>query len=382
MFKKNSHYSFLLFTFICLSVTNLCLADALETQRDLIISYIEQNKVADAEAAVEELIADHSNHPDIVSTLKIIADMYWSKEKRSESNRLNQTILDRWPEHEDVMTIRADLAGGYIANHEFAKAKTAVEQLLAGYSNHPEIDGVSTLSELATWYWNEGEQSESNKLKEAIIVRWPEHEDAFLINIELINGYIRNNEDAKAEAAIENLIEAGNYDPNIIQPDINQLITDYSGHSDLTEAVFTIARRYYDNAFLQESEGNEAQSKDCFQKAIDIWERVKNELPQSSKPWINPEIYLLSAHSHYRLGQYEQAVTKFQQMIDGWPDFEQVPNALLHIGRCYERLKRTGVISKSEADIAMKTVYQQLIQAHPNSDAANIANNWLNSNIY
>ena len=58
MFKNISHYSFLLFIFIFLSVTNLCLADALEVQRELIISYIEQNKMAEADAAVKELIAN------------------------------------------------------------------------------------------------------------------------------------------------------------------------------------------------------------------------------------------------------------------------------------------------------------------------------------
>jgi len=50
------------------------------------------------------------------------------------------------------------------------------------------------------------------------------------------------------------------------------------------------------------------------------------------------------------------------------------------IGRSYEKLKQAGALDATEADAAIRTTYEAVIQNYPDCPAVPIANHWLRKN--
>jgi len=55
---------------------------------------------------------------------------------------------------------------------------------------------------------------------------------------------------------------------------IDRLIADFQGHPTLPQTIFRIGEEYYNKASQMEKEGLKAESEECFQKAITVWEKI------------------------------------------------------------------------------------------------------------
>jgi len=160
---------------------------------------------------------------------------------------------------------------------------------------------------------------------------------------------------------------------------INELIADYNDQPDLPRAVFKIGEEYYNKAFNTKGDPNspDAKPEEYYRKALAVWERIIKELPDPNST-IAAHAYYFSAVCYRRLGRCEKAIEYYQKIVDNWPDYEYAWNALFLIGRSYEDLKESGVISKSQADPKIKAAYEQLLEKYPDCPAAKIAQRWLN----
>ena len=83
---------------------------ALAAQRQLTILYINWNKPAEADAALEELTSSFSEHPGIVRSVCEIADRYLDTNP-AKALELYQYTMENWPSSEDAMWMQV-LAGG------------------------------------------------------------------------------------------------------------------------------------------------------------------------------------------------------------------------------------------------------------------------------
>jgi hypothetical protein len=50
------------------------------------------------------------------------------------------------------------------------------------------------------------------------------------------------------------------------------------------------------------------------------------------------------------------------------------------VGRNYESMKNSGLISESQADFEIKAIYTRLLEKYPTCDAAQTAREWIDRN--
>ena len=102
---------------------------------------------------------------------------------------------------------------------------------------------------------------------------------------------------------------------------------------------------------------------------------VIKDLPNDSNAI--PEACCWAGHSYYTLGKYTESIKCYQKVVDDYPDYHLAWHALFQVGRNYKKLKESGLISKSEADIRIKAAYEQILVDYPACPAAKGAEQWL-----
>jgi tetratricopeptide (TPR) repeat protein len=280
--------------------------------------------------------AVNPNPADGATGVSLNADLSWKEAAFATSRAL-------WSQ--------ADLIKSHLAEGNDVAAEAAVDRLLTNFNNNPLI--AKAIHETAYEYRKLGNYDRANELDQYVIDHWPADVQVIWAKMDIWLGN---------DAAVEKTIDL--------------LIADFNDNPELPTAIFVIGEEYYKKAFQCENERT-TEAKDSFQKAIAIWERIVTELPvQATYTALS---YYFAADCYCRLGQYEKAVGYYQKVVNNWPDYEYAWNALFLIGRSYEDLKESGVISKSQADPKIKAAYEQLLEKYPDCPAAKIAQRWLTS---
>ena len=79
------------------------------------------------------------------------------------------------------------------------------------------------------------------------------------------------------------------------------------------------------------------------------------------------------AERWFKKQKYEKARQCYQIVLDIWPESEQAGHCQYMIARCYAKLKSTGVVSETEAELQMQAAYQKVLTGYPDSPAARAA---------
>lgn len=403
---------------------------ALEAQKGLTILYINWYKPAQADAAFKELVADFSGNDGAAEAVYDIAESYGLMYKYEKAEELFQYVLENWTDSEPAVWSRVDLAVLNISLGDDLGVQVHVEKLLTNFPQDGHISGA--LNEIADAYRRVQKYEKARELYQYALDRQPQVRDAIWSEACLVGLDVVLGDDATAQSAIEKLLtefsehqdtpailndlafdcvvlkkceEAQELYQYVIEnwPDDNQaiwaqsglgmasaalgnetavqaaiyrLIADFNGDPNLPEAVSQIAEPYYDEAFRKQSEGLESQARNYFQMAITIAELVKSKVPDFV---IEPDTYLWEGACYSELGEYEKSIECYQKVVDDYPGHPMAWHALFMVGRSYEDLKESGVLSKSEADARIKAAYEQLLRDYPDCKAAKYARRWLSS---
>jgi len=332
------------------------------SKADLIKLDLAQENIAAADAAIDKLIDDFTDNPLIAQAVHDIAYEHRLLRKYERANQLDQHVIDNWPQSDYAVLAQMDLAKYYVDRGD-AAAEAAIDKLLVDFGDSPHISRA--VHDVAQHYRMSGKYEKANEYYQYVIDHWPETEYAILSQIGV------------AGTNVLSLIDSGN--DTATESALNNLIADFNDHPGLPEAVFIIGEKYYKEAFHYEKEGQVSQARENFQKAIGTWEKIITELPESiATAWA----YNTAADCYRRLGQHVRAVEYYQMVVDDWPDYEYVWSALFRIGHIHEVLKKTGLMSKSEANPKIKVIYEQLIEKYPDCKMARYARRWLIRNNY
>jgi tetratricopeptide (TPR) repeat protein len=142
--------------------------------------------------------------------------------------------------------------------------------------------------------------------------------------------------------------------------------------------VTRIAEQYYIEAFRMEGEGNAGGAKGNLQKAVGLWQMAIDKLPTDANTM--PQACCWAGDCYRTLGEYEKSRECFQRVVDGHPEYCYAWYALYMVGRNYQDMGSSGLISKSEADMKAKAAYQQLLEKYPACAAAKYVEQWLSDN--
>jgi outer membrane protein assembly factor BamD len=402
---------------------------ALWAQADLIKSNIALGDDPNTEAAVQKLLTNFNDNPLIARAVWDTAQYYRELKKYENANRLYLHIVNNWPKAEHALWAQADLIKSYLAQGETKAAETAVEKLLANFNDNPLI--ARAVWDTGQYYRDLKKYEMANKLYQHVVKTSPEAEHAVWAQADLIKSYLALGDDPNAEAAVDKLLtefahnkhiaraihdtaweyrKSGNYgkaneldqyvidhwpadeqvmwakmdmaktdillgNDTAVEKTIDILIADFNDHPELPQAIFRIGEEYYNKAFVKENEGQQAESKDYFRKALAIWERIIKELPQFT---ITPQAYNFSAGCYESLGEYEKAIEYYQVVVDTWPNYEYAWNAQFLIARCYEKLASSGQMPTADAAVQICRACDKVLANYPDCMAVEAARNLLN----
>jgi TolA-binding protein len=369
-------------------VTGMWPADAIWADMRTAFTRIADGNDADAQAAVDKLLTDFAQNQHLPVALYEISKLYSRFGRQDQAGKLRDHVINRWPTHKYTMWALMDVArlNVDLGNTELAEA--AIDKLKADFSGSDDITGA--VSCIAHEYLNCEKYAKGLALCQYILKTLPETPDTMW---------------AQAGIAVAN-IGLGNM--QAAEAATQKLITDFSGHERLAEAV-------YDVAYRHQNLGHYEKAKHLYQQVLQTWPQWDNltsakiglvrshialgenataeavvnglvakldkDFPSGSDlPTRAAEGYYYAGDCYQKLAKYTRSLQCYRRVSDDCPDYEYAWNALFLVGNNLEELKKSGVIPKAEADPVIKVTYEQLLEKHPRCPVAKIARRWLRAN--
>jgi len=117
---------------------------------------------ANAQAALDSLIADFSDNPLIARVIWDTAQVYRELKKYEKANELYQHVIDNWPKAEHAILSRGGVVMADIGLGNDPNAQAAIDSLIADFNDHPVLpEAVFIIGEQ---YYNEAFRCENEGL--------------------------------------------------------------------------------------------------------------------------------------------------------------------------------------------------------------------------
>jgi tetratricopeptide (TPR) repeat protein len=296
--------------------------DAFHAQKNLTILYVEWGKQSQAEAAMQQLTADFSEHEGIATAVTYIADTYRKMKKHQKACEIYQNVVDGWPQDEHGMWSQMGLVISNNCLGNDSAAQSAFEKLRTVYS------GNKLISKAVCFVADEYRKSEKHKRAceyyQYIVVNWPDSEAALWSQMGLAISNIQRSNFDDAESAID------------------KLHADFSRDERMATAACLIADEY---------RKLEKHGKACelYQYVVDNWPEAEYTLWSGmglaisnihvgdyDAAWAAVEKMFndffedgqmatagcLIADEYRKLENHEKALVLYQYVVDNWPDTE------------------------------------------------------------
>jgi tetratricopeptide (TPR) repeat protein len=146
----------------------------LAAQKGLAILYVRWDKEAQADKALQDLIAGFSQNKAIASAVTNVADAYRQVEKHTKACEIYQYVIDNWPADEHAMWSQMGLVISNIYLGNTPAADAAFEQLRTNYSGHKLLGPAICL--VADAYRALKNYQQSGKLYQLALAAQPDDE--------------------------------------------------------------------------------------------------------------------------------------------------------------------------------------------------------------
>lgn len=327
-----------------------------------VLSLIVAQDFDGAEEALDEMVADFQNDPNLADELYWIGRGYGYWERHEEEKAIYQQIVEKYPDSpfagKAQLGFSRAAVQAAIMSQDYDGAKKAFEKLTADFSGHKDLH--DTLYWIAERYAWSGRFEEAKRIHQQIIQNYP---DSSLLDKARLG---------LSRANVLSLVTSQDYDK--AEEGLDKMIADFSGGPDLPKAVMSIGEQCYKQGLAEEKQGLTEQAKIRYEKAAEIWEGLQDKFPDSS---LIPEACGWTGDCYIKLGRYEESIRCFQKVVDSYPEYKHAGHAQYMVGRCYEELKNTGALEESIADTHTKAAYEQVVLNYPDCPAITHVNSWL-----
>ncbi len=316
--------------------------------------------------ALNEMVASFPKDPNLPDELYWIGRGYGYWERHEEEKGVYQRIIQNYPDSPWADRARIGFAKAnvqsLIMSKDYDAAKQALDRLTADFPKHPDLpEELYWIAERYNWV---DKYEEAKGIHQKIIKDFP---DSSFVTVARL-GF--------SKADVLSLMVSKEYENG--EKAFDELFTDFKSHPDLPRAVLAIGEQCYKQG-LSKQDYDPNQAKDLYGRAAKVWDRLINELPDSS---LVPEACCWAGDCyHDKLNKYEDSIRCFQKVVDKYPKYQHASHAQFTVGRCYEALKETGAVDKAVADEKIKAAYEKVIQNYPDCQAATYVNNWLSSQV-
>jgi tetratricopeptide (TPR) repeat protein len=319
------------------------------SQVEIVYSHIRDANEPAANAAVDKLLTVFSNQPTLPKEIYQVAMEFNKVRKQEKVLQLHQYNVEHFPRDTYAMLSQVEIVYSHIRDGNEPAADAAYDKLLTVFSDQPTLP--QEIYRVADSYSKAGRADKADQLYQ-YVNNLPKAEPGIGQTISAKMGEARLNISLGNDAAVE--------------ADVNNLIADFNDNPDLPRAIFTIGEDYYNKTLNAEGEPNlsEDKTKEYYQKAMIIWEKMITKLPVAESIFTTHSYYL-SAVCYHKLGNHDKAIEYFQKVLNDWPDYEYDWSAQYLIGECYEDLQRSGILPASEAEPLIEQAYKAIIEQYP-----------------
>jgi len=274
---------------------------------------------ADAQAAIDKLIADFAGHPALPEALNGVADKYRILQRHKQARELYQYIVDNFPESEYVILSRGGMIMADIGLGNDANAQAALDRLIADFSEHPSLpreifDGIGQA------YYGEARQGKGDEYYRKAIAVWER------IIKELPSSPITPQ--SYYAAAVCYSQELGEYQKGI---EYYQAIVDnWPNYEYAWHAQFFVGKYYEklrNSDAVPESEANP--------KIEQAYQAVIEKYPNSKS---GPYAALKLGQMSFQKGRWVEAAMYFELLLQKYPEDKRHSYVLYYLGQTYEKM--------------------------------------------
>jgi tetratricopeptide (TPR) repeat protein len=322
-------------------------SQAIWAQQGLILTAIELGDLSRARAELQVLLAKYEEHQQIATAVRIAADRFFYFGNAPElACSLYERILQNWPASPEAMAARRGLAMGKVRLGDFVLGNESAEKLLSDFGGEAGIEEKT--AEVLEEYCQLGRTNEVISLTGKILQQNPSRSMQLIAYAGLARVCVQIGQEEKAADVLQ-----------ILQ-------TAFAKEERLGPSLFGIGEEYYLRGGKLCSEGNVQKGREDLNQAIRIWEMV----PRYSAGSVSAAHALYyTAAARQQLGQYEQALKDYQQLLLQWPAYEKAWFAQFQAARCSEELYQEKRLSKE----AVQAAYQKVLEKYPFGPAARLA---------
>ncbi|MGI6123439.1 MAG: hypothetical protein ACOYIG_04495, partial [Acetivibrionales bacterium] len=390
--------------------------------REAIGGYTVLKNITRAQALLETFCARYNSREDIVNQLEGIKTDYWRHGFYEESQALCKRIVLSYPNHPVTAGVHKDFICGQIELHQEADAWKELEIFWSKYQAH--TDFIPMTRQIVSYFRNKGDDlGGALELTFRLLGKFPEHEQAILLERDIIEIYLAFEDKNKADDRLVRLFESyaghpllpitlnglGNayrghkyYDEAIrihalalaLRPnDTEQLcaytgtaqcnvrlqaipqvmetadviVGQFAGHANTVNSLFVIGEEFY---FV----GSESGDTTMYSHAINVIAKAI-KIAGSSSAAAMP--HYLAGLCYRSLDEYGKAADAFNLSYQANAQFQHADYCCFAIADSYERLAQDGVVSQTEAESVISDRFAQLVERYPNSKYAPIARRYL-----
>jgi len=295
---------------------------AMWSQVEIVKSHLNTGKYAAADAACDKLIAVFSQQPNLPKEIYQIARRYSELRRYDKALSLDKHNAEHFP---DDMYALLSKVYYHIRDADYEAADLVVDKLFAKFSEQPAL--ARELYHLTEAFGKAGKYDKTVRLYQYFLDKQPGDEQAILAQQGLAIAYIELGDEAAAQAAID------------------KLLTDFSGHKRIAEAVYELGLYYYrakkfDKAFQLHQYNVEHFSRDDKHTIWSQVEVIKSYIRDgnqqaadaayekllsvfSSRPTLATEISRV-ADTYIAAGKLDKAERLYKYVLDKWPGDKQI----------------------------------------------------------
>ncbi|MDH4240144.1 MAG: tetratricopeptide repeat protein [Phycisphaerae bacterium] len=294
-----------------------------------ILSLFDSKEEAAAQAALDSLIADFNDHPDLPEALYEVAKKrYQDSGNYERANSIYEKITTQWPGSEYDLKSQRNLVISYISMGETSQAWEALDKLAQEFDDDPGLAGA--LLSIAEIYRKAKKYEEAKSIYETVVTDYPGTEHALKAQKKLAIVYVDLDDDPNAQQAIDRLAQEFPGDPN------------------LADALYEIAKRY-------------EWVRGKYEQAGPIYQQIIQSFPDSS--YAKEKLDLSRTNIIYLIesGNYSLAAGALTTLL---ADFNEHPDLAWTLDGI------AGRYEKAEKYDEARSIYQKIVTDYNETDYA------------
>jgi len=330
-------------------------------QVDIINSNINSKDYTAAQTGVNDLLASFSSNANMANVLHGMAYKYRQAQETTKADELDKYVLNHWPSSELALWAKVDTLKSDVNEQNYTTALANADNLLTNFSNEEQLVFGVLAFQIIDKYGQVNQDEKANQFYKKLISNWPGNKYTLWSQTVAVLASIKLSNITATEAAIEKLntdfsnqlkfpnvtliIAEKCYEQGLAcQDDPNKgksflvkttELLDAMAKKEIADSMlkasiyYTLGLNYYAKARVQNVEGNTEEGKIYYRKAIETWERLISEFPNSN---VTPDAYYVSAVCYAQeLDEYQKGIDYFRKVVDNWPDYEYAQQAKVFI---------------------------------------------------